>query len=568
MNSTSKWFRLIGSAVGAVLIVGCTGAIETGDDPDLGVPGIEPTHSPPPPLSEVVLPMAVRQLAPDEIAASFEYLLGEAPSREELALVPAGESLFQTIEDVGQSAKALLAAATSIGENAFDRLRLDRARRDRVVGCVPSGPADAACLDKFVRQFGRRALRRPMRNDEVKALVDAGLAEAGQNPADFYRAIELCGRTLVQDMEFVHRIEIGTPAGPGVVKLTSHEMASRLSFLLWGRPPQEPPQDAAGINLPRLADGGRLSTRDEVLTAARGMLAASWARARILRFHGQWMQYEANPETDALVDRVLFKEKSTRSWLDLFRMKESCMSQTQAQRLGLAWPAGAPTCSGAGTAWVSYGASGRQGILSHASILSASLLGREYPELSELFRGRYVQNTFFGEDVPELPEEQLKAILAMLKDKPPAAGGGGMCKRDHARATRLAAGSICAGCHTLMDPIGFGLDNYDDSAVFHAKEENGCPISGEGEVVDRSAGSLGTFNGPAGLANLLIDKQVLDRTAMTQLFRYAMGRAESADDDDRMIARLTDGFRGTNHRFEQALLDLIGSAAFNYGRLQ
>jgi hypothetical protein len=144
----------------------------------------------------------------------------------------------------------------------------------------------------------------------------------------------------------------------------------------------------------------------------------------------------------------------------------------------------------------------------------------------------------------------------------------GDCKKDFALATRHQVGTTCRGCHTLMDHVGFGFDNYDSDGRFHAKEENGCAIPGEGEVFGADGSSLGTFKGPGGLGELLVDKQAVDSCAVKQMFRFAAGRRETAEQDPPLIDLLTDAFRKTNHSFEQVLLEYAGSEAFRHRRLE
>ena len=121
--------------------------------------------------------------------------------------------------------------------------------------------------------------------------------------------------------------------------------------------------------------------------------------------------------------------------------------------------------------------------------------------------------------------------VTIMPGKAPA--GGRNCKAERAKAKQMAEGTACYGCHQLMDPIGFGLDNYDDAGVFrpyetNEKDENitSCPASGDGVVPAIGEVQGGPFNGPAGLANLLLQDDVLDSCAATQLFRFGMGRLE------------------------------------------
>src|SRR5262249_16047437 len=143
------------------------------------------------------------------------------------------------------------------------------------------------CLQPFITTFGRRALRRPLGTDEAAELQ----ALAGTEP-DFFDGVALVIRALLQDAEFLYRIEIGTPTDKsGVMRLNGWEMATRLSYLLWGTTPSDELLTVA-------ADDG-LKAPDAVATTAKRMLSGglggstAYARAKgqVSRFHAMWLGY-------------------------------------------------------------------------------------------------------------------------------------------------------------------------------------------------------------------------------------------------------------------------------------
>src|SRR5207253_9933795 len=133
-------------------------------------------------------------------------LLGDT-SRSGFAALPEDvHDPFDNDFNTQQASQALIEAAESLAEGAVVRLFADTARRDAVIGCKPAAPDDESCLKDFIARFGRRALRRPLAADEVQALLafKAFSVEGG----DFYLGAGMVIRTLLQDLEFLYRVEI------------------------------------------------------------------------------------------------------------------------------------------------------------------------------------------------------------------------------------------------------------------------------------------------------------------------------------------------------------------------
>lgn len=430
-----------------------------------------------------------------------------------------------------------------LAKEAAERLVADTSKRDAVVGCTPSGDTDETCMREFVGHFGRLALRRPLAADEIDDFTALGLDFASQG-SDFYVGVEVVVRALLQDTEFVYRVEVGTeaPDQPGTFALDRFQLAARMSFFLMGTTPDDALLDAA--------EAGELDTADGIRDRALALLDDPRAHAHVDRFHSLWMGYAELPhpqdltnamrrESAALVERVVFEEQS--SWLDLFASQETFINDLLADHYGLPHPAG-------GEGWVAYGDSGRMGILSHGAFLSVAA---NVGDTSPTKRGKYIREQLMCQDIPPPPPN-------VMADNGPDPGVA-ECKKDR---YLVHAVESCAGCHSQMDPIGFGLEQYDRAGQFrtHDIDNEACEIDGEGEIAD-----VGAFNGPAELSQLLIDNALLDGCVTQQAYRFALGRELDAEDMP-FVQQLNQDFVAGDHRFDELLMAIVTNPAFGYRR--
>lgn len=483
--------------------------------------------------------MGMRRLSRAEYDNTIEDLLGD-DTRPGVTLLPEDKKTPFDNDVANQNAsRVLIEAAETLAGEISDRLRADPVRRDAVIGCTPAGADDATCFESFVRHFGRRALRRALTEPEVIELVELAEATALEGD-DFYMGIDVLLRTLLQDGEFLYRIEIGTelPEQPGVYRLSGYEIATRMSYLLWGSTPSDDLLDQA--------EAGELDDPSERRAVAEQMLADPRSRRQLDRFHAMWLGYDELPhapaltqamrsETAALLERVVFDEQS--SWLDLFTAQQTYIDDTLATHYGLT-PPGQP-------AWVDYEGTERQGILSHGSFLSVA---GNPGDTSPTKRGKLIRNRLLCQAIPPPPPDA-------EADAPPE---DGECKIDRYEAHRQPG--PCKGCHDQMDPIGFGLENYDLAGRFREHDEGApqCTIEGSGELV-----GYGTFRGPAELSELLLDHEVLPGCIVEQVYHYAMGHALE-DPDLAMAMDLEATFSDEGHRFDRLLVELVAHEAFAY----
>ena len=486
----------------------------------------------------------LRDILLDDIANS-ELLLPEDPRN------PFDNDYTQQVPS-----QALIEGADLLAADAVERLLADPARRDQVVGCMPTAPGDETCMRDFITRFGRLALRRPLSEQEIELYLHGesgsdGAIEHAVSDGDFYTGVDTFLRAVLQDPEFLYRVEIGQPVqgDDTVYKLGAYEVATRLSYFLWGSTPDDWLLDSA--------EAGMLDDPDSIRDVAAAMLADERAIDRVDRFHALWLGYETmsfggeladamRAETKATLQRVIFDEG--RSWHDIFRLDETFVNDTLAEHYGMPLPGSTePT-------WVPFDDPNRRGILGQGAFLS---VGGKFGDTSPVQRGLLIRTRLFCTDIPPPPPD-------IDADQEPSEG---ICKTE-----RYAAHSSggCAGCHDMIDPVGFGLENYDAQGRFRAFEpddpetpddESQCEIPGDGELV-----GIGTFNGPAELGQLALEAGLLDHCVVTQLYRYAMGRYELDELDEAFIEHVVGQLEAGAFRFDDLALQFVSSQAFGYRR--
>ncbi len=482
----------------------------------------------------------VRRLSREEMDNTLRDILGD-DTRPAVRFLP--EDVLDPFDNdfsTQRVSSVLIEGLETLASDVAARLLADTARRDEVVGCEPESVTDAACMERFVRSFGRRALRRPPTDDEVSEWSALGISFA-EGRDDFYEGADVVLRLFLQHPQFVYRVEVGTETEQaGIFRLNDHEVATRLSYFLWGSTPDDALLDAA--------DAGSLSTSSGVKDAARWMLADPRARHRVDRFHAMWLGFHQLPhhadltqalrlETRALIDDVVFDQGA--SWLELFRATGTFINDFLADHYGLPRP---------GTedlTWVDYGDSGRQGLLSQGSFLS---LGAKFADTSPTMRGLAIRTRLLCQTIPPPPPD-------IDTDNPPGEDEPGACKVD--RYAQHRENGACNGCHSLMDPIGFGLENYNAAGQFRSHEVGNpdCQIDGIGAVDDAP------FRGPSELADLLVQGDTLDACVVRQVYRFAMGHEVLAA-DQAVVVDLTQAFRDQDHRFDALIVGLTADPAF------
>jgi hypothetical protein len=539
---------------------GSQGSLDAGDAADAADAASEGDSSggevPPPEDPDQVGFSGLRRLTANEYDNTVRDLLFGDDAQAELLLPNDPLTPFDNAYTAQIASQALIEGADLLAADAAERLAEDPTRRDMVIGCVPASPGDETCMRDFVARFGRLALRRPLSDTEIEEFVHGengtdGVLDYAIQDGDFYTGVDSFIRIILQDPQFLYRVEIGEPVvdEPGVFKLDHFEIATRLSYFIWGSTPDDALLD--------LAEQGGLGTPEEIRAAASTMLTDDRAIDRIDRFHALWLGYAQMPfageladamreESRALLERVVFTEQ--RPWYDVFRLDETYVNDALAEHYGLPLPGSDEP------QWVPYDLPQRRGLLAHGSFLS---VGGKFNDTSPVQRGLLIRTRLFCQDIPPPPPD-------VDVDQAPT---GAICKEDRYAMHREGG---CAGCHGQMDPVGFGLENFDAQGRYRTNEldnpdtpddESQCVISGQGDLL-----GTGTFSGPAELSAIAIEAGLLDRCVVTQLYRYAAGRPVLDELDHAFIDQVVTSVGEGEYRFDDVIVDFVGTHAFGYRR--
>jgi hypothetical protein len=485
-----------------------------------------------------------RRMSRSELDHVLRDLLGDGANAASELLSEDAYSPYDNDYTTQAASAALIDSLAALADDVGARVVSTPELRALLVPCEPTGPDDAACFEQTAAQLTRRAFRRTLTGDELApylTLLDFATEDIAEVDNDFDTAVELLLRAVLMDPEFLYRIEAGTPTDmDGIVALTGVEIATRMSFLIWGSIPDDALLEAA--------EAGELATAEGRRTQVERMLQDEHAKEQLHRFHAMWLGYRVIPhapelaaafdrETSALLDRVIFEERA--SYTSLFTYAETYLDNTLAEHYGLPEPA-------SGEGWVEYGDSGRAGILSHGSVLSA--FGK-FSDTSPTQRGILIRSRLLCEKIAPPPP-------TVMADRPPG-DMDAVCKFDR-YAEHRASGSSCASCHSQMDPIGFGLENYDLAGRFREHDDGlpECAISGEGELPP-----YGSFSGPAELGVLLVDSGALERCVVKQVLTFALGR-ELAPEENSLVDGLTAQLIDQDTVFTELLHAYVASGAF------
>jgi hypothetical protein len=418
--------------------------------------------------------------------------------------------------------------------------------------CDPVKDGEDACGKAFIADFGMKAFRQPPSTDEQARLF--GVFDAGRTSTDFKTGIQLVIETALQSPRFLYRVEFGVPPGAGesVVKLTSWEMASRLSYLLWQSMPDE--------GLRAAAQQDQLLSMDAIAAQVDRMIQDPKARAVIAHFNDLWLKIDQfdSIEKDASIfstftpDLVPLMTEELRRFLDyliwdgegdvgsLFTAPYSFMNAKLASYYGIAGPTGTSFVK------VDTTSSGRAGLLTQGGLLSYLAKANQTAPVQ---RGKFVREQLFGAALPPPPPN----IMIKPPDLSPT-----LSTRERFAAHRSDAS--CATCHQLMDPIGLALENYDGAGRYRTTE-NGKPIDVSGEIVGTDV--AGTFEGAAGLAQKLAASTDVKTFVSRSWFRYAYGRTETASDAC-TLAAVDQAFQSSGYKFRDLVVALTRTDAFLY----
>ena len=454
-------------------------------------------------------------------------------------------------------AEAYHTAALKLARAAFQGGE-DRAG---IVPCEPRGAADSECAAQFIAQFGLRAFRRPLTNAEVLR-YSALLSKEAQRTGQFLNGAELVVEAMLQSPKFLFRLESGPAA---------YDIASRLSYFLWDSMPDE--------GLFAAAASGDITIAGGIEKQIQRMIADPRARPSVDQFISQWMRfdlvlntvkdrnvypqftpelaYSMTEETRRLVADAVWNQ---RDFMEIFSAQYSFINADLAALYKLSPPASQFDR-------VNFPAdSDRAGILGQAMFLAAT---SKPDETSPTARGLAVREQFLCQSIPDPPPGVNAVLPPVSPDKP-------LSNRD--RLQVHMSNATCAGCHSLMDTVGFGLEKFD--AIGQRREKQVISFYSDGVKHKESApkvavalNSQGTiaglpnsdFGSPKELGKILARAPQCQECVVRQLFRYAFGRKETSADRP-IIQRGLEAFQASHFQFTELLAYMARSLVLDRRR--
>jgi hypothetical protein len=368
------------------------------------------------------------------------------------------------------------------------------------------GGTDAACVRTFIQTFGSGAFRRPLEPDEVTRFVAFFDKEAAALDRRF--ALKQVVRAVLLSPEFLYRSELGAPGKGDRFELTPYERASVLSYVLLDGPPDAELMEAARM--------GALGTRAQLEAQARRLLADRRQARGVATFFRELLSVDnvigvskdakrfpawnealmsaLAAEPVAFVEEVLWGEKA--GFPALFSAGFTVGGKELATLYGSAVDGGR----------IKHGAGQRAGILTQAGLM-ATLAGEQ--DTDAILRGRFVRERFLCEELPP-PPPTVNAV-------PPKADGV-LTQRE--RLARHSADPTCAGCHRLMDPVGFLFEHYDAIGRYRS-DELGKPVDATGFLA--SAAGDTRFENAVALGRHLGTLDAAQRCFVERLDSYVHG---------------------------------------------
>lgn len=435
---------------------------------------------------------------------------------------------------------------------------------EELVACVGDAPDTTACKQGF-SNFLVRAFRRPVFDDEIKIihdLYDKFLAEE-----DAEQAFRVSLQGVLQAPQFLYRVELYEPTSELVDPLDgemtsedfepvgSYEMASRLSFFFWGTMPD--------VTLMELAEQGTLNTPEVLSSQVNRLLADARSRRMVYQFHRQWLgldkldniskdktiypkwdnaiRADMRASLNAFVEHAYWEEGSLDA---LMRSNAVYLTPALAELYGGVEPANS------GGFWrAEMPVDERRGLITQPALLSMLAYANQS---SPIARAIFVREKLFCQHLPPPPSSEditppdpdptttTREIFAIHTEDP-----------------------TCAGCHTLIDPLGFGMEDFDGLGRYRTME-NGKPVDSSGELVNSPDVNVNkTFEGAVGLAELIADSEVIASCLAEHWFTFAMGR-HSDQSDQASFEHIEDRFKESGYRFNVLFESIVLSDSFRF----
>jgi hypothetical protein len=428
--------------------------------------------------------------------------------------------------------------------------------RQRIFTCRPTGSGEERpCARQIVSRLGAEAYRRTLTSAEIDRLMP--FYERGAAKGGFEEGIRGALEAVLASPLFIFRLEREpeTARPGGIYRVADVDLASRLSFFLWGALPDQ--------ELMALAAANKLSAPGTIEKQTRRMLADPRADALGSRFAAQWLRLQDvekvhpdpnfYPDYDDNLAAAMRREtelffnnlvRHDRSLLEMYTASYAFVNERLARHYGI------PNVTGSDFRRVEYPDATRRGLLGQGSVLvQTSLANRTSPVL----RGKWVMEVLMGTPPPPPPPD-----VPTLEETASAKDGKMLTTRERMEMHR--ANPTCNACHRFMDPIGLALDNFDVTGNWRARE-NGMPLDTKGDYYDGTPVAT-----PSELLGALMKRPVpLVRTFTENLLAYALGRRTEYFDQP-AIRAIAKAAEANEYRMSSFILGVVKSDAFQMKR--
>lgn len=504
-------------------------------------------------------PFVIRRLTKVEYGNTLHDLLGADPSvANELPDEVSGEGYLNSLSPLQ------LEQYLQIAHEVLDRVLAPKGGpptevQKRLFGEPPAPGSDfREAARQAARSLARKAYRRPPTEDEVNVLL--GVFDlARQNQLNYAGALRLMLKAVLVSPQFLFITPAGeTEAGQTIVPLDDYQLASRLSYLLWATMPD--------AELSALADSGRLHEPGTLRAQVKRLLADPRSRALFDGFGAQWLglkdledktfDKEKFPQMTSAMRSAMLDEarlffasivRENRSVAAFVDSDYTFLNGTLASLYGME-----KTVTGAEMRKVKLADANRGGVLGMPAILATT----SFPNrTSAVKRGVWVLEQILGEHVPPAPanvpplEKQDQKTVANLT------------LRQRTELHRTDA--VCANCHRILDPIGFGLENFDAIGRWRDRDDTGGAIDAAGELPGEQR-----FSSPKELkAIIAARKDEVARNVTEKLLAYALCR-QLTGYDEIVVDQLMKVIAEDGYRMQTLIAEIVTSYPFMNRRIQ
>lgn len=507
-----------------------------------GAVGVGPTL-PTAPSGAVFGPTLLRRLTNIEYRNTVQALLN-APALATEPLQP--DSLTNGYDNVSVS----LTVPPSLCAQYAELAAKQTLQAFNVPPCAAPS-TETECASTFIASFGKRAFRRPLTPAEQKTYE--GMYADQRTRADHAGGLRQIVQTMLQSPYLLYRFELGLASAGAQRTLTPYEVATELAYLFTASTPDD--------ELLAAADNNALATPAQIEQAGRRLLALPAAKPALRRFvqgfedtlgldmlskdpavypsYTPELRGALQAESARFIDAVLWEGDGT--YASLLSAPFSFVNDTLAPLYGVAAP-------GLGETLVktTLPPTERRGFLTQAAVLAAH---SKPGESSPVKRGKFIRVGLLCQDLPSPP-----AMVPQIQ--PPAPN---LTTRE--RFAAHSADPACSGCHTLIDPLGFGLENYDGIGQFRTTE-SGKPVDASGSIT----GTMdldGSFTGALELASKLTASQEAKQCLTLKAYSWAFGRAALAP-ERAVVNKIAEPLGVTGLDIREALVAIARSDNFQF----